>query len=308
MSASEALLALSPDHPAIFRCEGVPTLHHGRFAREDRELLDGAIEEQMRADRGRKGLVLIGTQTLEQSLDICADLLITDLCPADVLLQRIGRLHRQARNVRPSGFENARTVVLSPSDLTPLLRQPDFGMGGRHGPYRDLVMLEATRRLVEAHPIWCIPEMNRLLVERATHSLTLDALSAELSCKSPHWPKNRRDVEGSAIADEQIAAQARLKWNQRFDRGSLAFAVDDAVYGTRLGAQDLVAQLPAGTIGPFGREVRTVSIPSFWTGGLKVADDVAPTITRAEPGAFTIEVGQQRYRYDRLGLHWLREP
>ncbi|WP_372053090.1 hypothetical protein [Tistrella mobilis] len=52
---------------------------------------------------------------MEQSLDIDADLLLTDLCPIDVLLQRLGRLHRHLL-WRPAGFERPRCRVMVPAD------------------------------------------------------------------------------------------------------------------------------------------------------------------------------------------------
>ena len=55
--------------------------------------------------------MLIATQTLEQSLDIDADFLITDLAPMDVLLQRIGRLHRHDCSP-PAGYKAPRALVL----------------------------------------------------------------------------------------------------------------------------------------------------------------------------------------------------
>lgn len=104
----------------LLSVHGIPTLHHSRFAAEDRDLLDRAVEHAIGKDSLMGGRIVIGTQTLEQSLDLCADLLITDLCPMDVLLQRIGRLHRHHRT-RPEGFDSARVMVLCPQDgLDPL--------------------------------------------------------------------------------------------------------------------------------------------------------------------------------------------
>lgn len=67
---------------------------------------------------GRKGTIVAGTQVLEQSLDIDFDLLITDLCPMDLLLQRIGRMHRHPRTDRPIEYKNARCIVMGTEEIS----------------------------------------------------------------------------------------------------------------------------------------------------------------------------------------------
>lgn len=125
-----------------------PALHHSRFAVEDRALLDQAVEEVLGPEKNReaRGCIVIGTQTLEQSLDIDADLLMTDLCPIDVLLQRMGRLHRHDLE-RPNGFNECRTLIFLPEGGLDRLTKPTFmnglggwksNVGGFNGIYCDL--------------------------------------------------------------------------------------------------------------------------------------------------------------------------
>src|SRR5580700_7924503 len=120
---------------------------------EDRKLRVSAAEEVLSPKvRQSGGAIVIGTQTLEQSLDIDSDLLVTDPCPADVLLQPIGRLHRHATSPSPNGCEKPACYVLAPEEGLAGLLKPAFenGLGAwrengvLNGKYRDLSILELT--------------------------------------------------------------------------------------------------------------------------------------------------------------------
>lgn len=76
-------------------------LFHSRFTFGDRDAIERKVIDhygkQSTADH-RSGRVLIATQVIEQSLDIDADVLVTDIAPIDLVIQRAGRLCRHARD------------------------------------------------------------------------------------------------------------------------------------------------------------------------------------------------------------------
>jgi CRISPR-associated endonuclease/helicase Cas3 len=90
-------------------------LLHARFTAGDRAERAARVLDRLGpgASQETAPRVIVGTQVLEQSLDIDADLVITDLAPMDLLLQRIGRAHRhQARDAyRPTAAKEPRVVV-----------------------------------------------------------------------------------------------------------------------------------------------------------------------------------------------------
>lgn len=77
-------------------------LLHSRFPFWRREELEDEWMTRLGKDSTtRCGSILVSTQIVEQSVDLDADLLITELAPTDMLLQRMGRLWRHERENRP---------------------------------------------------------------------------------------------------------------------------------------------------------------------------------------------------------------
>jgi CRISPR-associated endonuclease/helicase Cas3 len=93
-------------------------LIHSRFLPEDRAEKEKYLKEMI----GKNGkfkptdrFIVVGTQVIEQSLDIDFDLMITQIAPMDLLLQRIGRLHRHNRK-RPPNLNLPICAVLDGDD------------------------------------------------------------------------------------------------------------------------------------------------------------------------------------------------
>lgn len=301
-----ALEAATPDPSWLFRLGDTFTLHHSRFSREDRPALDEAVEAQLGKGRPSGPLIVVGTQTLEQSLDLDADFLITDLCPMDVLLQRIGRLHRHARpaEARPAAFREARVCVLTPQggDLSPCFVHPRHGLGRFHdggGVYADLRILEATRRLIESEPHVRIPADNRRLVESATHPEALKAIGTI----SEQWAKHGQDIDGDTGARRSFARGALICFDKPFTDRENAFP-PDLDLATRLGVRDRVVEFNPPLPGPFQQLVRELPIRHHMLPhGLAL--EAQPQGVAAEPGGFRFQLGDAHYRYSRLGLERL---
>jgi CRISPR-associated endonuclease/helicase Cas3 len=94
------------------------------------------VEERLRSafgpeasQRPRRAIV-VGTQVLEQSLDLDFDLMVSDLAPVDSLIQRMGRVQRH-RRVRRSAYRHPPVLALTGVEDTP--------QGPRFPPYTTSV-------------------------------------------------------------------------------------------------------------------------------------------------------------------------
>jgi len=144
---------LSADEPVL--------LFHARFPAEARSMRERQVLHLFGKDgeRPRRAL-LIATQVAEQSLDIDFDVLISDLAPVDLLLQRAGRLHRHDRS-RPPGHGEPRLIVAG------LLATgvPDLKRTGWASVY-DSYLLGRTWAFALQEQCWSMPADIDRLVQR----------------------------------------------------------------------------------------------------------------------------------------------
>ena len=86
---------------------------HARYRFKDRQTKETGVNKLYGNKTLRsEGRILVATQVVEQSLDLDFDWLVTQLCPVDLLFQRMGRLHRHKRS-RPMGFKVPLCTVLT---------------------------------------------------------------------------------------------------------------------------------------------------------------------------------------------------
>ncbi len=308
LAAIEALAEDTGKQHLLFTCKGVVAPHHSRFAAPDRVDLDNAVVDAFGKGCGQKPMILVATQTVEQSLDIDCDRLITDLCPMDVLLQRLGRLHRHDRPNRPRGYKTAKATVLVPErrNLAFLIEDPRWGFGNA---YPDLRIIEATWREMEKHRIFVIPAMNRELVEMTTHPEALDVITNQLQSL---WQAHGATRETEIYSMQQKARNALLDTSHGFGEIANIQGEIDINVRTRLGLDDSLAVFGNTFVSPFGNDVTELRIPGWMsTGGIEdpVVVDVVPghaihftfgTRPKRKP---TSKSKPAHLGYDRFGLN-----
>ncbi|MFE2045962.1 CRISPR-associated helicase Cas3' [Streptomyces sp. NPDC059477] len=183
-------------------------LLHGRIAvgpRADRtdECLGllGAQEKDRPSSRPAR-LIVVATQIAEQSFDVDADLLITDLAPIDLLLQRIGRLHRHAETARPGRLDRPRVVITGfdgTGEAAALERPAPRFLGGSEFVYGRHLLLRAAALLFTPTTVtdgWRVPGQVPALV----------ALG--------YGEGGSEGADGMPQAWREDAESARLRWEE----------------------------------------------------------------------------------------------
>lgn len=141
-------------------------LLHSRFTKADRAKNEAIwvthFGKEGLASRGRQGRILVGTQVLEQSLDIDADFLITRIAPTDMLLQRIGRLWRHSETIRPSSAR--REAWLLAPDLAQAEANPESAFGATAKVYDPYVLCRSLAVWEKRNQV-SLPSQIRTLIE-----------------------------------------------------------------------------------------------------------------------------------------------
>jgi CRISPR-associated endonuclease/helicase Cas3 len=217
-------------------------LFHSRFAFVDRLCVEQTTLDWFgkNADpQQRQGKVLIATQVIEQSLDIDLDMMISDLAPIDLLIQRAGRLQRHIRD------ENGKTGdVTQDARPAPVLSvfapewqpnaQEDWlgdALRGTGYVYPDHACLWRTQAILRELQGITMPDQARTLVE-SVYEGSIEAPPALLDVEDR--------VLGAKYGERMAAGQNVLSRDQGYDRrASSTLWSPAAELTTRLGDETL---------------------------------------------------------------------
>ncbi|CCH29293.1 CRISPR-associated helicase/endonuclease Cas3 [Actinosynnema sp. NPDC047251] len=171
------------------------TIAHSRFLACDRARIDLGLLRRFGPDGERPGLhVVVASQVVEQSLDVDFDVMVTDLAPMDLVLQRLGRLHRHGRT-RPASVSRARCAVVGVEDWA---GDPVRAVAGSRRVYGEHLLLRSAALLVDRAAV-TLPAEISTLVQAAYGSGPIGPAS---------WQRSMEDARSDAERAERDRSDA----------------------------------------------------------------------------------------------------
>jgi len=279
---AQALYQAFPEGTPILDATGYPLgkkvgdlevyLFHARYPSEERQ----RREELALKLFGKNGVrpqkaLLIATQVVEQSLDLDFDIMYTDLAPADLILQRAGRLHRHEKTPRPEPLKTPKLLVGGLLEEPPDLETDHWGLIYEHFP------LLTTWQLLRLKEVLSLPNDIEPLVEAAYTEETLKTLPNSMQKFAQEALEHWKQVLNMKVLKAQNAVvdpPKRLLDLLSGGRDAVMLKLEDEeesripqIFLTRLGDPSLTA-IPAYHLGnvlffdPTGNEPIPLKSPS----------------------------------------------
>jgi len=220
--AQKVYQALKPYFPIEDAGDGSPELDllHARYLygdrkkREERTLLRFGkpsekicVDEKMKVNRPKRA-VQVATQIIEQSLDIDFDMMVTEMAPTDLLLQRSGRMHRHKRDNRSASFVGKLPAlwICQPNRTKGV---PDFGTG-TEAVYDYHILLRSWLD-IENKSVVKIPEDIEALVE-AIYDEKRECPAGLSEVVKLKWEESKRKQFEDLNYEKGEAENRYIKW------------------------------------------------------------------------------------------------
>lgn len=180
------------------------TVDHARFLSCDRARIDRGLVATFgpaSAERPRLHIV-VGSQVLEQSLDVDFDVMVTDVAPTDLILQRVGRLHRHDRE-RPVPLRQARCALVGVESWADTPVRPVDGSVRVYGEYP---LLRAAALMID-RPSVDLPGDIAELVERAYGGDEVGGPDWQPAMRRAKAAADRKERERAAAAQDFLLGE-----------------------------------------------------------------------------------------------------
>lgn len=168
-------------------------LLHSRFIGLDRAIKEQKLNNYLGKEFSKRPrrLIVVGTQVMEQSLDIDFDESVSDIAPIDSLLQRAGRTHRHVIPTRPRVFTEPRMYIAGVSNWD---GAEDSGVPGINHSAESIYPLKTLYRAVHALRPYALDDDSRLHLPKDISALVRRGYGDRVRAPE-EWKEQWREAE-----------------------------------------------------------------------------------------------------------------